>query len=190
MVTVLLECQGQTLSINKHLNLVTVSVTLQRFSDMDIGDLSTVTFSTLDEDTEYEDHDLYQKLLVTQTKLRYAQQAQESLAKQFQNVEKTRQRLGLGSRIVANHPIAMRLSAFSTMHHMMWRYELILQRDMMLMKKLLGMNVRPHARETWYNDTEDEKLRREAPNVHSLFLLSLDLQDTDIARTTLWRPTD
>ena len=181
--------------------LVNVSVIHTLFNNMDLGDLSYVSFSTVDEDLEFQAcrtphlvrDQLCQQLLTTQAKLLASQQAQKSLAEQLRSTEVARTRLGLSSSNIANHPVVLRLSVLTTTHHLIRRYQLILLRDMMRMKHSLRMNVRPQLWETWYRN--ENQLRREAPNVHNLFLWSLELQDNDgdanilpLTRFTPWRP--
>jgi hypothetical protein len=109
-------------------------------------------------------------------------------------MEVARTRLGLSSSNIANHPMVMRLSALTTTHHLLRRYQLVLLRDMMRMKQALGVNVRPGLWESWYRN--EAELRNEAPNVHNLFLWSLERQDNDedadmlpVTRFSPWRPS-
>ena len=169
---------------------------------MDLGDLSFVSFTTLGEDLEFQAcmaplqvrDQLSQQLLSTQAKLLMAQQFQKSLTEQLRAAEVARTRLGLSSSNIANHPVVLRISALATTQHLVRRYQLVLLRDMMRMKNALRVNVRPQMWETWYRN--EEKLRREAPNVHNLFLWSLEQQEHDgeagilpLTRFTPWRPT-
>ena len=91
--------------------------------------------------------------------------------------------------------MVMRLSALTTTHHLLKRYQLVLLRDMMRMKQALGVNVRPRLWETWYRN--EVELRRESPNVHNLFLWSLESQENDenadmlpVTRFSPWRPVN
>ena len=169
---------------------------------MDLGDLSFVSFTTLGEDLEFQAcmaslqvrDQLSQQLLSTQAKLLMAQQFQKSLTEQLRAAEVARTRLGLSSSNIANHPVVLRISALATTQHLVRRYQLVLLRDMMRMKNALRVNVRPQMWETWYRN--EAKLRREAPNVHNLFLWSLEQQEHDgeagilpLTRFTPWRPT-
>lgn len=168
---------------------------------MDLGDLSFVSFTTLDEDMEFQAcraplevrNQLYQQLLTTQAKLLASQQVQKYVTEQLRSVEVARHRLGLSSSNIANHPMVMRLSALTTTHHLLRRYQLVLLRDMMRMKQALGVTVRPRLWESWYRN--EVELRSEAPNVHNLFLWSLERQDNDensdmlpVTRFSPWRP--
>ena len=187
---------------NNLLCLVSVSLTNTLITNMDLGDLSFVSFTTLDEDLEFQAcrsplqvrEQLVQQLLATQAKLLISQQVQKSLAEQLRAAEVARKRLGLGSSNIANHPVVLRLSMLTTTHHLMRRYQLVLLRDMMRMKHVLGVHVRPQLWETWYRN--ESQLKLEAPNVHNLFLWSLELQDNDgssdmlpFTRFTPWRPS-
>ena len=171
-------------------------------NNMDLGDLSFVSFTTLDEDLEFQAcraplevrNQLSQQLLTTQAKLLASQQVQKYVTDQLRSVEVARTRLGLSSSNIANHPMAMRLSALTTTHHLLRRYQLVLLRDMMRMKQALGVNVRPRLWESWYRN--EVELRSEAPNVHNLFLWSLERQDNDenadmlpVTRFSPWRPS-
>ena len=58
-----------------------------------------------------------------------------------------------------------------------------------------GVNVRPRLWETWYRN--EVELRRESPNVHNLFLWSLESQENDenadmlpVTRFSPWRPVN
>lgn len=173
-------------------------------SVMDLGNLRSVSFTTLDEVLEiYASKPLPQmrnqvtkQLLTTQAKLLISQQAQKSLTEQLQSAEVMRKRLGLGSSNIANHPVVMKISALTTSQHLMRRYQLVLLRDMMRMKHALGLSVRPQLWENWYHNESD--LQSEAPNVHNLFLWSLDVGEHDtntevlvpLNRFTLWRPNE
>lgn len=173
-------------------------------SVMDLGNLRSVSFTTLDEVLEiYASKPLPQmrnqvtkQLLTTQAKLLISQQAQKSLTEQLQSAEVMRKRLGLGSSNIANHPVVMKISALTTSQHLMRRYQLVLLRDMMRMKHALGLSVRPQLWENWYRNESD--LQSEAPNVHNLFLWSLDVGEHDtntevlvpLNRFTLWRPNE
>ena len=169
---------------------------------MDLGDLSFVSFTTLDEDLEFQAcraplqvrNQLAQQLLSTQAKLLVSQQVQKSITEHLRSMEVARTRLGLSSSNIANHPMVMRLSALTTTHHLLRRYQLVLLRDMMRMKQALGVNVRPGLWESWYRN--EAELRNEAPNVHNLFLWSLERQDNyedadmlPVTRFSPWRPS-
>ena len=188
--------------INCLLHVVNSSVFNTPFNNMDLGDLSFVSFTTLDEDLEFQAcraplqvrDQLIRQLLTTQAKLLVSQQAQKSLTYQLNVAEVARTRLGFSSSNIANHPVVVRLAALTTTHHLMRRYQLVLLRDMMKIKNALGMQVRPQMWETWYRN--EAQLRREAPNVHNLFLWSLEPQEIDgdadilpLTRFTTWRPT-
>ena len=169
---------------------------------MDLGDLCSVSFTTLGEDLEFQASraplqirdQLCQQLLSTQAKLLTAQKSQKSLTDQLSAAEVARTHLGLSSSNIANHPVVVRISALATTQHLMRRYQLVLLRDMMRMKNALRVYVRPQMWETWYRN--EAKLRREDPDVHNLFLWSLEPQDHDgeagilpLTRFTPWRPT-
>ena len=104
-------------------------------------------------------------------------------------------RLGLSSSNIANHPMVMKLSALTTTHHLLKRYQLVILRDMMRMKQALGTNVRPRLWESWYRNEVD--LRNESPNVHNLFLWSLERLENEenadmlpVTRFSPWRPAE
>ena len=173
------------------------------FANMDLGDLTYVSFSTLDDDLALHEcraslqarDQLSQQLLAIQGKLLVAQQAQRSLTEKLRQVGVTRHHLGLSSSNIANHPVVMRLSALTTVHHLMHRYQLVLLRDIMRMKHALGMSVRPQLWESWYHN--ESQLQGQAPNVHNLFLWSLELQEHEgnsdilpLTRFMPWRPTE
>ena len=171
---------------------------------MDLGDLTSVSFTTLDEvlgihaskPLPQMRNQVMKQLLITQAKLLISQQSHKSLTEQLRSAEVMRKRLGLGSSNIANHPVVMRISSLTTSQHLMRRYQLVLLRDMMRMKHAIGLSVRPQLWENWYRNESD--LQREAPNVHNLFLWSLDMHDNDdnaevlmsLNRFTLWRPTE
>ena len=170
---------------------------------MDLGDLSFVSFTTLDDDLEFQAcraplqvrNQLYQQLLTAQAKLLTSQKVQKSVTEDLRSMEVARTRLGLSSSNIANHPIVMKLSALTTTHHLLRRYQLVLLRDMMRMKQALGVNVRPRLWESWYNN--EFELRNESPNVHNLFLWSLERLENDenadmlpVTRFSPWRPTE
>ena len=194
--------QGQICIINSLMCNVRSSLPKVTINNMDLGDLSFVSFTTLDEDLEFQAcraplevrNQLPQQLLTTQAKLLASQQVQKYVTDQLRSVEVARTRLGLSSSNIANHPMAMRLSALTTTHHLLRRYQLVLLRDMMRMKQALGVNVRPRLWESWYRN--EVELRSEAPNVHNLFLWSLERQDNDenadmlpVTRFSPWRPS-
>ena len=170
---------------------------------MDLGDLSFVSFTTLDEDLEFQAcraplqvrSQLYEQLLATQSKLLISQKVQKSVTEQLRSMEVVRTRLGLSSSNIANHPMVMRLSALTTTHHLLRHYQLVLLRDMMRMKQALGVNVRPRLWESWYRN--EVELRSESPNVHNLFLWSLERHENDenadmlpVTRFSPWRPSE
>ena len=174
---------------------------LHYYSNMDLGDLRFVSFTTLDEDLEVQAcrtpfqvrDQLSQQLVQSQSKILITQQVLASLAAQLRDVEVARARLGLSLSNIANHPIVMRLSALTTSHHMVRRYQLVLLRDIMRMKHALGTHVNPRLWEGWYR--AEAQLQQEAPNVHNLFLWSLEIQDNEegndllpLTRFTPWRP--
>ena len=170
---------------------------------MDLGDLSFVSFTTLDEDLEFQAcraplqvrNQLYQQLLSAQAKLLAAQKVQKSVTEQLRAMEVIRARFGLSSSNIANHPMVMKLSALTTTHHLLKRYQLVILRDMMRMKQALGSNVRPRLWESWYHNEVD--LRNESPNVHNLFLWSLERHENEenadmlpVTRFSPWRPSE
>lgn len=173
-------------------------------SVMDLGNLRSVSFTTIDEVLEiYASKPIPQmrnqvtkQLLRTQAKLLLSQQAQKILTEQLQSAEVMRKRLGLGSSNIANHHVVIKISALTTSQHLMRRYQLVLLRDMMRMKHALGLSVRSQLWENWYRNESD--LQSEAPNVHNLFLWSLDVGEHDanaevlvpLNRFTLWRPNE
>ena len=77
---------------------------------MDLGDLSFVSFTTLDEDLEFQAcraplqvrNQLYQQLLSAQAKLLAAQKVQKSVTEQLCSKEVVKARLGLSSSNIAN----------------------------------------------------------------------------------------
>ena len=169
---------------------------------MDLGDLSFVSFTTLDEDLEFQAcrsplqvrDQLSQQLFETQAKIVISQNVLRSLSGELRAAEVVRARLGLRSSNIANHPMLVRLSALMTTHHLMRRYQMVLLRDIMRMKHALGVNVRPRLWEGWYRN--EAQIRNEAPNVHNLFLWSLELQEDEegtdmlpLTRFSPWRPT-
>ena len=163
--------------IIKLLYMANASFPITLFPNMDLGDLSFVSFTTLDEDLEFQAcrtplqvrDQLFKQLLATQAKLLVSQQVQKSLTVQLRTAEAARTRFGLGSSNIANHPVVLRLSTLTTTHHLMRRYQLVLLRDMMRMKHALGLHVRPQLWETWYRN--ETQLGHEAPNVHNQFSL-------------------
>ena len=169
---------------------------------MDLGDLSSVSFTTLNEGQEIQAcrtplqtrDQLSQQLLQTQAKVLISQQILKSLADQLCAAEVARASLGLKVSIIANHPVVVRLSALNTSNHLMRRYQLILLRDIMRMKDALGISVSPRLWEGWYRT--EVQIQHEAPNVHNLFLWSMELQDNEegndelpLIRFTPWRPS-
>ena len=170
---------------------------------MDLGDLSLVSFSTL-KDLEFQGcttslqvrDKLSQHLHNIKVKLLISQQMQRDLAEQLRMAEVARQRLGLGFSNIANHPCVVRLSVLTTTHHLMRRYQLVLLRDTMRLKRSLGMDVSPRLMETWYRKVV--QLRRESPNIHNLFLWSLDQRHSNdedanmlpMTRFIPWRPVE
>ena len=169
---------------------------------MDLGDLSSVSFSTLNEGQELQAYrtplqtrdQLSQQLLQTQAKILISEQVMKSLTDQLCAAEVARARLGLKLSNIANHPVVMRLSALNTTHHLMRRYQMVLLRDIMRMKHALGIYVSPRLWEGWYRT--EVHIRHDAPNVHNLFLWSLELLDNEegndelpLAICTLWRPS-
>ena len=170
---------------------------------MDLCEFSFISFTTLDEDLEFQAcraplqvrNQLYQQLLTAQAKLLTSQKVQKSVTEDLRSMEVARTRLGLSSSNIANHPIVMKLSALTTTHHLLRRYQLVLLRDMMRMKQALGVNVRPRLWESWYNN--EFELRNESPNVHNLFLWSLERHENEenadmlpVTRFSPWRPTE
>lgn len=170
---------------------------------MDLGDLTSVSFTTLNEISEVQTFGpsslvrtkITEQLLQTQAKVLVSKQIQISLDNQLLSAETMRQRLGLGSSNIANHPVVLRISALTTTKHLLKRYQLVLLRDMMRMKHVLGHNVRRQMWESWYQN--EANIQRKAPNVHNLFLYSLDMSDNDtndellhFNKFTLWRPNE
>ena len=158
---------------------------LHYYSNMDLGDLRFVSFTTLDEDLEFQAcrsplqvrDQLSQQLVQTQAKILITQQVLKSLATQLSDAEVARARLGLSLSNIANHPVVVRLSSLTTTHHMMRRYQLVLLRDILRMKHALGIHVSPRLWEGWYH--AEAQLQQQAPNVHNLFLWSLEIQDNE-----------
>ena len=177
------------------------SIPKTAFNNMDLGDLSFVSFTTLDEDLEFQacrtpgpqvTDQLYQQLLATQAKLHIHHRFQRVLAGQIRDAEVVKNRLGLSSFNVANHPLVVKLSSLTTTQHLLRRYQLVLLRDMMRMKQALGINVRPRRWESWCR--HEAHLQREAPNVHDLFLWTQEPHGNDEdpdrlshTRVTPWR---
>ena len=170
---------------------------------MDLGDLTSASFTTIDEVLEVQTsssssqvrNQIRKKLLETQAKLLVSKQIHLSLNDQLISVETMRKRLGLGSSNIANHPVVLKISSLTTTKHLVQRYQLVLLRDMMRMKHFLGHNVRTQMWESWYKHEAD--LQRKAPNVHNLFLWSLDMPEQDsnaevlpFNSFTLWRPNE
>ena len=171
------------------------------YNNMDLGDLRYISFTTLDEDLEFQAcrsplqvrDQLSQQLLQTQSKILITQKVLKFLVAQLRETEVARARLGLSLSNIANHPVVVRLSTLTTNHHMMRRYQLVLLRDVMRMKHALGISVSPRLWEGWYG--AEAQLQQEAPNVHNLFLWSLEIQGDEegsdllpLERFTPWRP--
>ena len=170
---------------------------------MDLGDLTSVSFTTLDEICDVHStspssqfrNQIIKKLFEAQTKVLMSKKILISLDEQLLSAETKRHHLGLGSSNIANHPVVLRISTLTTTKHLVKRYQLVLLRDMMRMKHALGQNVRRQMWENWYQ-TETE-LQHKAPNVHNFFLYSLDEPENDtnaevlpFNRFTLWRPNE
>ena len=177
--------------------------TPRNIAAMDLGDLTSVSFTTLDEIYEVQSSSpssqlriqIIKKLFETQAKVHVSKKILISLDEQLLSAETKRHHLGLGSSNIANHPVVLRISALATTKHLVKRYQLVLLRDMMRMKHALGQNVRRQMWENWYQTEAD--LQSKAPNVHNFFLYSLNQSENDtnaevlpFNRFTLWRPNE
>ena len=162
---------------------------------MDLGSVSSVKFSGLPADFDLssplkslsERRHLCGVAKTLQAKLSVLQDLHTDLKNQLRNVMFLRSQL-----LNNNHPLGLRVAVLSTSLHALRRYQIILLRDLLILRRYLGGHVSPRMWQTWV--LQRNQLEQEVPNVHDLFLWSVDVQEVYSTRdqimfVTPWRPS-
>lgn len=161
---------------------------------MDYGGLLSCSFSTYVENvsgdvtaaaSRSEAQRLHQYVLNTNVKLLTAAKLQRALKDRLADLEgmsETAER-SLGCPGASRH-LSLQLVHLRTVLHLMYRYQLLLIRDLMRAESRLGRPPSPDVWRDWYDN--EAALRRHAPNVHDAFLWSFNLphfEDEEADRT-------
>ena len=122
-----------------------------------------------------------------QAKLFVSQDLHTDLKNQLRNVMFLRSQL-----LNNNHPLGLRVAVLSTSLQALRRYQIILLKDLLILRRYLGGHVSPRMWQTWV--LQRNQLEQEVPNVHDLFLWSVDVQEVYSTRdqimfVTPWRPS-
>ena len=162
---------------------------------MDLGSVSSVKFSGLPSDFDLssplkslsERRHLCGVAKTLQAKLSVSQDLHTDLKNQLRNVMFLRSQL-----LNNNHPLGLRVAVLSTSLHALRRYQIILLRDLLILRRYLGAHVSPRMWQTWV--LQRDQLEQEVPNVHDLFLWTVDVQEVYSTRdqimfVTPWRPS-
>ena len=162
---------------------------------MDLGSVSSVKFSGLPSDFDLssplkslsERRHLCGVAKTLQAKLSVSQDLHTDLKNQLRNVMFLRSQL-----LNNNHPLGLRVAVLSTSLHALRRYQIILLRDLLILRRYLGGHVSPRMWQTWV--LQRDQLEQEVPNVHDLFLWTVDVQEVYSTRdqimfVTPWRPS-
>ena len=162
---------------------------------MDLGSVSSVKFSGLPSDFDLssplkslsERRHLCGVAKTLQAKLSVSQDLHTDLKNQLRNVMFLRR-----SQLNNNHPLGLRVAVLSTSLHALRRYQIILLKDLLILRRYLGGHVSPRMWQTWV--LQRNQLEQEVPNVHDLFLWTVDVQEVSYTReqimfVTPWRPT-
>ena len=164
---------------------------------MDLGSVSSVKFSGLPSNFDMssplkslsERHHLCGVAKTLQAKLSVSQDLHTDLKNQLGNVMTLRRSQALNNN---NHPLGLRVAVLSTSLHALRRYQIILLKDLLILRRYLGGHVSPRMWQTWV--LQRNQLEQEVPNVHDLFLWSVDVQEVYSTRdqimfVTPWRPS-
>ena len=139
--------------------------------------VSNQAFSTVDEDLESlackassieANNLLIQQLIRCHAKLKASQQYMKTLTEKVKVTQAIVTRLDLGSSYLAKHPYVMRLCILTTTHHMLLRYQSVLQRDILNIEAAIEMRVNTHSWQSWYQF--EAQLQNFGPNVYSFLL--------------------
>lgn len=150
---------------------------------MDYGGLLSCSFSTYVENVSddvtaaaslSESQRLYQYVLNTNFKLLTTVKLQKALKERLADIEllsETAERsLGCPG---ASRLLSLQLTHLKTVLHLMYRYQLLLIRDLMRAESRLGRPPSPEVWRDWY--ANEAALRSHAPNVHDAFLWTFNL---------------
>ena len=176
-------------------------VTSSFWSAMDLGDLAHSTFMTFLEDPKILCATLADRRRVNDfikkanMKLALSQRLQEHCTQLLYDTEVKLSRME-PDKFGANYTsLACRATNYQTASHLIYRYQLVLMRDMVRAKERLGLSMGQGA----LTDLADRvvSLRLDAPNVHDMFVTTNNMQDVvptsdsdEPPLSFLWRPTD
>ena len=139
--------------------------------------VSKQAFSTVDEDLESlacktssieANNLLIQQLITCHAKLNASHHFMKTLTEKVKVLQAFVSRLDHGSSYIAKHPYVMKLSTLTTTHHMLERYQSVLQKDILSIEAAIEIRVNTHSWESWYQF--EEQLQNFAPNVYSFLL--------------------
>lgn len=171
------------------------SVILISIHIMDLGSVSSIQFSGLPSDFNLssplksisERRRLCGVAKTLQAKLSVSQDFHTDLKNQLRDMVNLRSQLSYN-----NHPLGLRVAVLSTSLHALRRYQIILLRNLLILRRYLGGHVSPRMWQTWV--IQRDQLEQEVPNVHDLFLWAVDVQEVPYANNqimfvTPWRPS-
>ena len=170
---------------------------------MDLGDLAHSTFMTFLEDPKILCPTLADKRRVSDfikkanMKLALTERLQEHCTQLLTDTEVKLSRME-PDEFGANYTsLASRATNYQTVSHLIYRYQLVLMRDLVRAKKRLGLSMGQGALTDLAERFESLTLREDAPNVHDMFVTTNNMQDvvptTDLDEpplSFLWRPSD
>ena len=144
---------------------------------MDFGDIRSISFTTYDEEKYLDDQDfeeLHSYVRMTHMKLQVGSCSQAVLKHRLRKAEAMYD--VAGSRGISRLT-ALRVANLRTTLHTLYRYELLLVRDLMRVQARLGDPPSHETWNLWYRN--EDFLSRHSPNVHDMFLWQVDLQHDD-----------
>ena len=131
---------------------------------MDLGSVSSVKFSGLPSNFDMssplkslsERRHLCGVAKTLQAKLSVSQDLHTDLKNQLRNVMFLRSQL-----LNNNHPLGLRVAVLSTSLHALRRYQIILLKDLLILRRYLGGHVSPRMWQTWV--LQRNQLEQEVP---------------------------
>ena len=169
---------------------------------MDLGDLSSSTFKTFYDEassrpTMEDKRRTIEFIKATTRKLQIAKNLQIHYTELLYDNEVVVDRLGSdefgGNNNYHWMSLALRASTYQTAYHLIYRYQILLMRDLLRARESLGLTLSHEARMEFMNQTMS--LREDAPNIHELFLYTNNMEEVEesanfVPLQCLWRSTD
>lgn len=170
---------------------------------MDLGDLNYSNFKTFYDETSsspatVEDRTrVVEFIKATTRKLQIAKNLQRHYTELLYDIEVLVDRLESDELGGKNNyhwtSLSFRASSYQTAYHLIYRYQIVLMRDLLRARESLGLPLSQEAWMEFMNQTMS--LREDAPNIHELFLYTNNMEEVEetaevVPLQCLWRSSD